>query len=797
MRNVQIDDQVVATAAKRYGTPCLCYEQSEIEYWAQTLRNALPKAAKLIYSVKASPSPALISYYNQAGFYFETASCGELDTLIKLGVSPNKIWVSGQGKTQTYLKEAVSYGVHCFNLESQHELQILASLIANREGYYCNLRINPKYSFGESVLSTAGESSAFGVDEEQMSSILLGEYGTLINGLFVYAGSQLFHADDIIKNTEYCFNLAKKFYALTGRQLENVDFGGGFGVPENEDNEELDTDALHTGLSILFQRFTGEECFTDHTSFYFESGRYLSARTACLICCVVDIKSSRGQKYLVTDGGINCLGVKQKEYRLFPPYIRHIGQGDGEIDVYKIMGTTCTPIDMTHPEQMLCNPKIGDYICILDCGGYSITFSPQNFNGLYGIAEVVHNAGSYVSFIQRGNNRYPYGRSEYVPIGTGHEIKDVLVASCPKESDEVQNIAVAVHALRLNKSDCVVYDISTDGTDAVILLKILKKYYQVVPIAVFSDFNEIEGYTDAPCFQTYAFSKWCSSKKNRKSFVILVGSEHTDNNVSQAIIKILNAGIQDFIKIESELIESMELHFYNYFLHHVAELQEAFNLMGDLQSVRFFIEYMRTVLENDFWRLEQSSLSAKYWGFDSTPTEGLYRHLDNEVLLNIGACSGDTIFRFLQNGYNFSKIYAVDADADALMRCKANLNLLEDSNAILDRITFFHADLGDSIDQEKIDHLFCNDHLSLINMDIEGTENGALRSAANTIRQDRPVLAICAYHRPDDLCVLPQTIRSIVPDYRFYLRKYPNYPYHRHNSKEELVLYAIPPERLI
>ena len=795
MRNVQIDDQIVVMAASKYGTPCLCYEQGEIEYWAQTLRSALPKAAKLIYSVKASPSPVLITYYNQAGFYFETASCGELAILINLGVSPDRIWVSGQGKTQIYLKEAVSYGVRRFNIESYHELETLAPLIANKKGYYCNLRINPKLAFGESVLSTAGKPSAFGVDEEQMGSVLLGKYGELINGIFVYAGSQLFHAEDIIKNTEYCFNLARRFYNLTGRPLENIDFGGGFGVPEDDCTEELDVDALHTGLDALFQRFIGEAYLTGHTSFYFESGRYLCARTACLICSVVDVKISRGQKYLVTDGGINCLGVKQKEYRLFSPYIRHIGRDSGETGKYRIVGTTCTPIDMTHPDAVLRNPQIGDYICILDCGGYSLSFSPQNFNGLYSIAEVVHSEGRYTSFVQRGSNRCPCGQSEYVPIGTGHEIQDVLLAACPKESDEVQNIAVAAYAIQINGLNCVVYDVSADGTDAVILLKILRTHQQITPVAVFSDFSEIARYSNAPCFPTSMFLKWSKAQKGKKPFAMLVGSQYADNDVSQAITEILDAGFRDFIKIESELINSMEHRFYSFFLHYATELQETFNYMADLQSARCFIEYMRTVLENDFWRLEQGSLSAKYWGYDSAPPKELYRHLDHETLLNIGACNGDTIFRFLQNGYGFSHIYAVDSDADALARCKANLKLLKD-DTIWNRVTFYCADIGDSVGQTRIDQLFRNTPLSLINMDIEGAESCALRSASAIIQQYRPVLAVCAYHRPDDLYVLPQTIRAIVPDYIFYLRKYPNYPYHRYNSKEELVLYAVPPERL-
>lgn len=796
MRNTQIDDQSVVQAARQYGTPCLCYEQNEIEHWARTLRSALPDAARIIYSVKASPSPALITYYRQAGFSFETASYGELAALLALEVFPDKIWVSGQGKTEEYLRSAVSLGVRCFNLESPHELAILAPLISGKKGYSCNLRINPKHSFGESVLATAGKASAFGVDEEQMSDVLLGEHGELIDGIFLYAGSQIFRAEDIVKNTEYCLELCKKFYKITGRQLKNVDFGGGFGVPEDECTPELDMVILRTGLGNVFQRFAREPAFSDDTAFYFESGRYLAARTACLVTSITDIKNSRGQKYVVIDGGINYLGVKQQEYRLYPPYIRHIGQDGGEKNKYQIVGTTCTPIDLVHPGTMLCSPQIGDYISILDCGGYSLTFSPQSFNGLYAVPEVLHRDGRWTALVKRGDSKTPFGESEYVPIGTGHEIADVLAVSCPKESDEVQNIAVAAQAVRLNGSSCIIFDTSSDGTEAVILLKILKAYYQITPVAVFSDFSEMSHYTGALCSPREAFSEWSKNRNCGTLFAMLTGSPYAENDVSTVITMIFEAGIQNFMKIESELIASMEYDFYSYFLHHTAELQETFDFMADLPSGRCMIEYMRTVLENDFWRLEQNPLSAKYWGYDSTPRRAFYRHLEDEAWLNIGACNGDTIFRFLRNQYGFSHIHAVDTDSNALVRCKANLKLLAD-HTILERMSFYNTDLGCCAGQERIDDLFQNTRISLVNMDIEGAENNVILSAADLIRRERPVLAICAYHRPEDLCILPQTIYSIVPDYVFYLRKYPNYSYHRYNSKEELVLYAIPPERMI
>lgn len=59
--------------------------------------------------------------------------------------------------------------------------------------------------------------------------------------------------------------------------------------------------------------------------------------------------------------------------------------------------------------------------------------------------------------------------------------------------------------------------------------------------------------------------------------------------------------------------------------------------------------------------------------------------------------------------------------------------------------------------------------IDFIKMDIEGFEELALKGAINTIRKFKPKLAICAYHKKDDLIVLPQLIKSILPEYKLYI----------------------------
>lgn len=799
MRNTAIDKGALIKAAREYGTPCVCYEKSEILHWASLLSSALPGRARLVYSVKASPNPALLNIFRELGFFFETASEGELRTLLALRIPSERIWLSGQAKSENYIHYALAQGIDKFNLESLRELELLGSQLAKSGAgmdISCNLRVNPVCSASNSILASAGCPSAFGVDESQMEALLKSRFGALVNGIFVYAGSQIFQADDIVANCRLCLDLCEKFFGLTGRPLKNVDFGGGFGVPENDNTPELDLKHLESGLESLFQGFAEATCFTPETSFFFESGRYLSARAACLLTSIRDIKYSAGEKFVIIDAGINALGTKQKEYRLDPPYLTHLSIRRGAAEVYRVSGPTCTPIDLVHPGLPLVDPRIGDKIAIMDCGGYAAAFSPQNFNGLYRMPELLHDSGKLITLTRREEVETIFGAREYIPLGSGSEVGDAILLSCPRETDEIENIAMLAEIIRQRKRRPILYDVSSDGVESLILCKILSRYYKIFPEAVFSDCASLCAYLkNIPCLPLADFEKWVISTGKSDLFVLIAATKAEKASRKSAFALMKNMGLENCHRVRSELLESMELDFYSCIIRHAQNLQGICDRLADVLSKRNFIEYIRTILENDFWRLPQEILSAKYWGEDLETGQGLYAHLPDECWLNLGACEGDTIFRYLSHKYSFSKIFAVEQNRKALTRCKANLRML--NSQLLDRISFSDSRIGLGRNERNIDDLFGQGRLTLINMDIEGAEKAALLSGAKVIKRDRPVLAICIYHRPEDLHALPEAILELVPDYRLYLRKYPNYNYHRYNSKQELVLYAIPPERCL
>jgi len=77
------------------------------------------------------------------------------------------------------------------------------------------------------------------------------------------------------------------------------------------------------------------------------------------------------------------------------------------------------------------------------------------------------------------------------------------------------------------------------------------------------------------------------------------------------------------------------------------------------------------------------------------------------------------------------------------------------------------------------------DRVTFIKMDVEGAELESLKGAENTIRRDRPKLAVCIYHKPEDMVEIPLFIKELVPEYKLYVRMHAN-------EGSETVLYAIP-----
>jgi len=182
--------------------------------------------------------------------------------------------------------------------------------------------------------------------------------------------------------------------------------------------------------------------------------------------------------------------------------------------------------------------------------------------------------------------------------------------------------------------------------------------------------------------------------------------------------------------------------------------------------------------------------------------QGIVHLSEREVFVDCGAFKGDTIKEFVKrvNGH-YKKIIAFEPDEQNFAAlCKINrggVDVLPIQAGVWsnDGVLRFDSEgtsesrvneTGNSeISVMRIDSVpECRD-ATFIKMDIEGAEREALKGAESVIRQNRPKLAICLYHQPEDFFEIPEYILSLDLHYRLYVR-------HHHYNRDETLLYAIP-----
>lgn len=234
---------------------------------------------------------------------------------------------------------------------------------------------------------------------------------------------------------------------------------------------------------------------------------------------------------------------------------------------------------------------------------------------------------------------------------------------------------------------------------------------------------------------------------------------------------------------------------YEYIKAHQEQFEQTYDLLEDDVSKEIFIAFLNAKMSGDPSPLYQYAEFNQYFNT-------LVRLTDHESFVDCGAFDGDTIQAFLSaTNAKYTNIIALEPDTNNFENLSRNVlqhpnielynkacwsssgKLLFSSEA---NVASLVASGGSLVEVEKIDTIADGRKITFIKMDIEGAELEALKGAHETISAHAPKLAICAYHRPEDLITLPQYIKMINDEYKFYLR-------HHQYMSWEMVLYALPP----
>lgn len=244
-----------------------------------------------------------------------------------------------------------------------------------------------------------------------------------------------------------------------------------------------------------------------------------------------------------------------------------------------------------------------------------------------------------------------------------------------------------------------------------------------------------------------------------------------------------------YVNLTQAIEETIKRNFYLFFWENKELLVNWIEIFEDNISKETYLEYIKSYLEGDIYEGPLFNECDKY--FDISKQQ-IIKRIKEEAWINLGSCRGDTIFWAYQKDITFKKIYAIEADSDRVEILRKNLNKIENNEK---NIVVIQIKCGKGNGCVALDDLNIEEKVCFINMDIEGDENMVIESAESVIRKDRPVLAICAYHKPDDLITIPKSILHIDKNYRFILRKYLSGTGKHYNGihrTNELVLYAIP-----
>ena len=182
--------------------------------------------------------------------------------------------------------------------------------------------------------------------------------------------------------------------------------------------------------------------------------------------------------------------------------------------------------------------------------------------------------------------------------------------------------------------------------------------------------------------------------------------------------------------------------------------------------------------------------------------EDIMQFEDGEVFVD-GGCFDFETSEFLMQRCDVKHIYAFEPDPRNLDKVNRAIKRLEceDKVTVINKglwnqtdCLYFQASgdimsrvVDDGNEEDKIEVValdeVIHEKVTFIKMDIEGSEMKALEGARNLICTYKPKLAICIYHKPEDTIDIPAYIKSLVPEYKFWIRHYSWSP-------AETVLYA-------
>ena len=391
-------DNNIEEIAKEYGTPLYVASEEIIRQHMHAVSKVITKYPYTAnYSVKANTNIHILKLALEEGLNCDAMSVGEIKMLEAAGFPYDRIFFVPNNVGTDEMKYAIERDIRT-SLDSLSQLEMYGEL---NPGGKCAVRINPGVGAGhcEKVV-TGGKKTKFGIAEEDIPKIfeICEKYNLTIVGINQHIGSGFMKPEPYLQAVDNLLRIALGF-----KNLEFIDFGGGYGIPYHkleDDEADYPMEEFKERLEKILDYFV--ESYKKPVMFKSEPGRFCVAEGVVLLGRVNAVKENAGKKYAGTDIGMNVL-VRPSMYDSWHD-IEVIRNGKvvsrDELSEVTVCGNICESGDLLAKDRMLPTIKKDDLCAVLDAGAYGYSMC-SNYNSRLRPAEVMIEKDGKVKLIRR------------------------------------------------------------------------------------------------------------------------------------------------------------------------------------------------------------------------------------------------------------------------------------------------------------------------------------------------------------------------------------------------------------
>ena len=377
---------------KSYGSPLYIYSKSQIEFNWNLFKKSFGDHPHLIcYAVKANSNIAVLNTLAKLGSGFDIVSLGELERVIAAGGNPSKCVYSGVAKNEYSIQKALEYGIYCFNVESEGELDCIDSVASSLNMTApISIRVNPNVDANtHPYISTGLAENKFGVGADIAFSMFkkaaLSE-NLKVCGLDYHIGSQITDVSPFIQALDRALELVEKL-KTENILIDHLDIGGGVGV--SYDQEE--TINIEDYLNSVTNR-------VDQMKILVEPGRSIVGNAGIFVTKVEYLKQNNLKSFAIVDGAMNDL-IRPSLYQSYHQAVLIDDNSKGINDTWDIVGPVCESTDFLAKDRNLTLEK-GDYIAIMTAGAYGFVLS-SNYNSRPRVPEIMVSGNKHSTIRKR------------------------------------------------------------------------------------------------------------------------------------------------------------------------------------------------------------------------------------------------------------------------------------------------------------------------------------------------------------------------------------------------------------